>query len=233
MFLMKNFPKKKMIKLISLLLIFSFQTFAREAISGSRYELLTGKRKNAENNQFWDQKFANNNYIYGKAPARFLAKNYDYIPNGAKVLDIGMGEGRNAVYLATKGYKVVGIDISSVAIKKARLLASEFGVRIETVHQSISDYKVEKNSIDAIICFYFVDREIVKNLMSWLKPGGVLIYEGYTLKEKEINGMKEKDSYMLKEDELLSMFPGFKILKYEQPLHQKEFTASIIVQKPR
>lgn len=217
---------------ILFLLIMSFNLFARESISGSRYEILTGKRKSIEGNSFWDQKFNKNNYIYGKAPAKFLAKSYEYIPTGSKVLDIGMGEGRNAVYLASKGYKVVGIDISNIAIKKARMLADEFGVRIETVHKSVSEYSVPANSMDAIICFYFVDRAIVKNLMTWLKPGGVLIFEGHTLKEKEINGMDEKDSYLLKEDELLTMFPGFKILKYEQPLHIKEYIASIIVQKP-
>lgn len=217
---------------LTILILLSGNLLAREGISGSRYELLTGKRKSSEGNTFWDQKFNKNNYIYGKAPAKFLAKNFEFIPPGSKVLDIGMGEGRNAVYLASKGYKVVGIDISNIAIKKARLLADEFGVRIETIHKSVSEYSVPANSLDSIICFYFVDRAIVKNLMTWLKPGGILIFEGHTLKEKEINGMDEKDSYLLKEDELLTMFPGFKILKYEQPLHTKEFTASIIVQKP-
>ncbi|EQC44698.1 bifunctional 2-polyprenyl-6-hydroxyphenol methylase/3-demethylubiquinol 3-O-methyltransferase UbiG [Bacteriovorax sp. Seq25_V] len=216
---------------ICLLLISS--SFARENISGSRFELLTGARRTGETKGFWDKKFAQNNYVYGKAPAKFLAKNYDFIPNGSRVLDIGMGEGRNAVFLATKGYKVTGIDISNVAIKKARMLAREFGVRIDTVHKSVNDYDVPNGSIDAIICFYYVDREIVKKLMDWLKPGGVLVFEGYTLKEKEMNGMKEKDSYLLKNDELLTLFPKFNILKYEQPLHRSEFTASIIVQKPK
>ena len=139
---------------LSLVILFVFNSFAREAISGNRFELLTGVRKSSENTGFWDKKYAQNNYVYGKAPAKFLSRNYDYIPAGAKVLDIGMGEGRNAVFLASKGYKVVGIDISSVAIKKARMLAREFGVRIETIHRSISDYKVASNSVDAIICFY-------------------------------------------------------------------------------
>ncbi len=224
---------KKMIKKTILCLFLITNSFARETISGSRFELLTGTRRSGETKGFWDKKFAQNNYVYGKTPAKFLARNFDFIPSGARVLDIGMGEGRNAVFLATKGFKVTGIDISNVAIKKARMLAREFGVRIETVHKSVNDYDVPKNSVDAIICFYYVDREIVQKLMGWLKPGGVLFFEGYTLKEKEMNGMKEKDSYLLKNDELLSLFPKFNILKYEQPLHRSEFTASIIVQKPK
>ncbi|OIQ16861.1 MAG: hypothetical protein BM556_13790 [Bacteriovorax sp. MedPE-SWde] len=171
--------------------------------------------------------------MYGKAPAKFLAKNYDFIPQGSKIIDIGMGEGRNAVFLASKGYKVSGIDISSVAIKKARMLAREFGVRIETIHKSIADYKVPKNSVDAIVCFYFVDREVVKKLKSWLKPGGILIFESFTIKQKVINKIKEDDIYLLGEGELFKLFSDFNVLKYEQASHRKDFIASIIVQKPR
>lgn len=220
--------------ILVLIFIIPLMTEAREAISGNRFELLTGVRRASENSRgFWDKKFEQKNYIYGKAPARFLAKNYDFIPAGARVLDIGMGEGRNAVFLASKGYKVDGIDISSVAIKKARLLAREFDVRIETIHKNVKDYKVASNSLDAIICFYFVDRDIVKKLMKWLKPGGVIIYESFTMKQKKINKLQEDDSYLLGEGELLELFPGFRILKYEEPLHKNDFTASIIVQKPK
>ncbi len=226
-----------MIKYLCLFTIFiSLNTLAREAISGSRFELLTGVKKGTENappvKGYWDKKFAGEKYIYGKAPAKFLAKNYDYIPSGARVLDIGMGEGRNAVFLATKGYKVTGIDISQVAIQKARFLAKEFGVRIDTIHKSMKDLKIKHGTIDAIICFYYVDREIVKTLMDWLRPGGVLIFEAYSINQKTLNNMDEDDSYLLRESELLTLFPGFRILKYAEPMHLKDYTASIIVQKP-
>jgi len=222
----------KLIILFILCLNFSIQ--AREAISGNRFELLTGARKGADGSKgFWDKKYARTNYVYGKAPAKFLSKNYDFIPQGARVLDIGMGEGRNAVFLASKGYKVSGIDISSVAIRKARMLAREFGVRIETIHKSVSDYKVPDNSVDAIICFYYVDREVVKMLKNWLKPGGVLVFESFNIKQKVVNGLKEDDIYLLRESELLKLFGDFNILKYEEAQHRRDFISSIIVQKPR
>ncbi len=221
---------------ILLTFIISLNSHSREAISGSRFELLTGVKKGTENappvKGYWDKKFASEKYIYGKAPAKFLAKNYDFIPSGSRVLDIGMGEGRNAVFLATKGYKVTGIDISRVAIQKARFLAKEFGVRIDTIHKSMKDIKIKNGTIDAIICFYYVDRTVVQTLMDWLRPGGVLVFEAYSINQKNINKMNEDDSYLLKEAELLTLFPGFRILKYEEPMHEKEYTSSIIVQKP-
>lgn len=220
--------------ILSFLFLIQFYSHAREAISGNRYELLTGARRGNDSSKgFWDKKYARTNYVYGKAPAKFLAKNYDFIPQGSKVLDIGMGEGRNAVFLASKGYKVAGIDISSVALKKARMLAREFGVRIEAIHKSVTDYKVPNNSVDAIICFYYVDREVVKMLKRWLKPGGILIFESFNIKQKVVNGLKEDDIYLLGEAELLRLFGDFKILKYEEATHRKDFVSSIIVQKPR
>ncbi|WP_052607432.1 bifunctional 2-polyprenyl-6-hydroxyphenol methylase/3-demethylubiquinol 3-O-methyltransferase UbiG [Bacteriovorax sp. BAL6_X] len=224
--------KALLLKLIIILSCLFRDAFARQSISGSRYELLTGQRVQEKASNMWDKKFAQHDYIYGKSPAHFLAKNYQQIPRGATVLDIGMGEGRNAVFLASKGYKVTGVDISSVAIDKSLRLARQAGVRIKTIHKSVDDLKIANNSLDAIICFYYVDREVSEKLKKWLRPGGVIIYEGYTTEHKKKYKEQSVDSYFLKPAELLSMFNDFKILKYEEPRHNAELTQSIIAQKP-
>lgn len=222
-------------KLIFLFFIFCFSNYTRsnrEPISGSRFEHLTGVKTSADSKTQWDQKYSRPNFIFGKSPAQFLAENYHYIPYEGNVLDMGMGEGRNAVFLAQKGYKVTGIDISSVAVKKSYLLAQEFGVKIKGVVASLKEYKIPPQSFDAIICFYYVDRSLIDQIKSWLKPGGVLIYEAYTSREmtrRKINSNNETD--FLKEQELLKIFSGMRILKYEEPLHEKEFRSSIIVRK--
>jgi tellurite methyltransferase len=222
-------------KALSLLLILmSFSSYGRDAVSPKRYELLSGVRKTTKNDTkaFWDKKYSNTQYLFGKKPAKFLAKNFDYIKQGAHVLDMGMGEGRNAVFLARKGYKVTGVDISSVAVKKSRALAREFGVRINGIVASLEKYRIPDGTLDAIICFYYVDRNLNKKMTKWLKPGGVLIYEAYTDLQRQIKGYQKYDKrYLLRSSELLTMFPKMKVLKYEEPLHQKEFQASIILQK--
>ncbi len=222
-----------MLKIILLLFAFSIPSFARQAISGNRYQLLSGVRKQKESMQFWDKKFSGEDYLYGKTPAKFLSENYGYIPLASKVLDVGMGEGRNTVFLARKGYNVTGVDISAIAVRKARRLAGEHGIRINAVVSSMEDFKGENNSFDAILVFYYVDRALNEKLVKWLKPGGILIYESHTKKQKTVTGSeKYEDKYLLKELELLRMFPDLRVLKFEEPLHQKEFTSSIILQKP-
>lgn len=206
-------------------------TDARQGVGPNRLELLSGVKRTKDEKSFWDEKFSKNNYVFGKIPAKFLAQNYQYIPPQSTVLDIGMGEGRNAVFLAQKGYVVTGIDISSVAIKKARALASEFGVRINSIATSVEKFVPEK-SFDAIICFYYVDRKVVTKMLSWLKPGGIIIFESHTEKQKGVKGYENYNiEYLLKPGELLTLFKGAQILKFEEPLHYQEFTSSIIVKK--
>lgn len=218
--------------LFVLILLTQFAWSARDPISGSRFQHLSGVKTSQDSKTQWDEKYSRPTFIFGKSPAEFLAENYQYIPYEGTVLDMGMGEGRNAVFLAQKGYKVTGIDISSVAVKKSYLLAQEFGVKIKGVVASLSDYKIAPGSFDAIVCFYYVDRSLVEKIKTWLKPGGILIYEAHTLREKT----KKKrdpvdDNEYLREQELLKLFPGMRVLKYEEPLHEKEFRSSIILRK--
>jgi SAM-dependent methyltransferase len=221
-------------KLILLFLIFYSAAFAnRDPISGSRFQQLSGVKLSQDSKTQWDQRYSRSTFIFGKAPAQFLAENYQYIPYEGSVLDMGMGEGRNAVFLAQKGYKVTGIDLSSVAVKKSYLLAQEFGVKIKGVVASLKDYKIAPGSYDAIICFYWVDRSMIEKIKSWLKPKGILIYEGFTLRERERDTGKRSDSIdnFLREQELLKLFSGMRVLKFEEPLHEKEFRSSIILMK--
>jgi SAM-dependent methyltransferase len=221
-------------KFVLVLLLLSSSVWSRDPISGSRFQQLTGVKVSQDSKAQWDERYSRPTFIYGKAAANFLAENYQYIPFEGTVLDMGMGEGRNAVFLAQKGYKVTGIDISSVAVKKSYLLAQEFGVKIKGVVASLKDYKIPPQSFDAIICFYYVDRGLVEKIKTWLKPGGILIYEAFTLREKIAKKKKDDplgDEIYLREQELLRLFPGMRVLKYEEPLHEKEYRSSIILKK--
>ncbi len=203
-----------------------------QSVNQKQLETLTGKKLSADPKDRWDQVYNQPTYIYGKSAASFLVENYQYIPYQSSVLDLGMGEGRNAIFLAQKGYQVTGIDLSSVAVKKAKSLAQERGVKLKTVVASALEYDFAEKSFDAIICFYFVDRNLIKKMKKWLKPQGIIIFEAYSLEQKKTQkNALEQDSDYLQEGELLQLFSDFRILKFEEPLHKNQFTSSIIVQK--
>lgn len=219
---------------LCILLICSTGLYAKPPISKSRLDQLSGvKSSQTDDKSKWDQRYSKQNFVYGKLPSKFLAENYSYIKTGSSVLDMGMGEGRNAVFLAQKGYKVTGVDISSIAVRKANLLAKEYDVRIRTITASLESYSIPDESLDAIICFYYVDRALITKMVKWLKPGGVIFYEAYTTEQKKLDKKyaKEADSSFVQKQELLKLFPGMQVLKFEEPLHEKEFRSSIIVKK--
>jgi len=222
-------------KILILVLLIPIVALAKQPFSASRLDKLSGERKSKyDTKSEWDMKYSRSSFVYGKAPAKFLAENYSYLSEGSTILDMGMGEGRNAVFLAQKGHKVTGIDISSVAIKKSYHLAREFGVKIKGVVASLEKYKIAPASYDAIICFYYVDRKLVPKIISWLKPGGVLIFEAFTIEERNKKShQNDPVEYYLKKQELLSLFPSMRVLKYEEPAHEDKKRASIILMKPK
>ncbi|KAB2832130.1 MAG: class I SAM-dependent methyltransferase [Candidatus Brocadia sp.] len=185
-----------------------------------------------QDKMFWNKKYGTEAYIFGKEPVEFLREHIDILSKG-KALDIAMGEGRNAVFLAKHGFEVDGCDISEAAIKKARELARENSVTIHAFVADLETYQLPTDTYDVIACFYYLQRDLVPQMKAALKPGGVIIYETYTIEnwERGFEGPKNKD-YLLQSNELLNLFKDLKILYYrELILNNKKAIASLIAKK--
>jgi SAM-dependent methyltransferase len=131
----------------------------------------------------WDQRYSADEYIYGKDPNEFLANAVGKIPKG-KVLCVAEGEGRNAVFLAQQGYDVVAVDSSSVGLEKAKKLAQERGVSIQTIVCDLAHFDIDPESWDGIVSIFAhvpppVRKKLHKKVVNGLRPGGVLILEAY------------------------------------------------------
>ena len=185
-----------------------------------------------QDKMFWDRKYETEAYIFGKEPVGFLREHIDLLPRG-KALDVAMGEGRNAVFLAKNGFNVDGCDISEIAVKKALDLAKENNVKIHAFVADLETYKLPKDTYDVIACFYYLQRGLVPQMKEALKPDGMIIYETYTIENRErgFEGPKNKD-YLLKPNELLDLFKDLKIIYYrELVLNNKKAIASLIAKK--
>jgi len=113
-----------------------------------------------------------------------LVQHLDLIPEGGRVLVIASGEGRNAVALALKGYKVVAIDYSKVAVERAQMLAKESNVTIEWKSADLDFYIPELLSFDAIVSINFKPPlTLLKNLTRGLKQGGIVMMEAPLLEQ--------------------------------------------------
>src|SRR3972149_2081218 len=97
-------------------------------------------------------------------PSSFLVENAGLLPKG-RVLDVAMGTGRNAVYLARMGYNVKGIDKSPEAVLYAREIAQKAGISIKAEIADLeADYTIEKSAYDAIICFNYLQRSLIPQI---------------------------------------------------------------------
>jgi SAM-dependent methyltransferase len=137
----------------------------------------------------WDERYGKPGYTYGTEPNGFLRLVVDRIPRG-RILSLGEGEGRNAVFLARHGYDVLGVDASTVGLTKAQALAAECGVRIRTEVADIRTYLIDPGSWDGIVSIFChlpqADRhDLHRRVVAGLRPGGVFVLEAYTPKQLE------------------------------------------------
>ena len=164
----------------------------------------------------WNDKFSGEDYAYGESPNDFLASTADKIPTSGKVLSLCEGEGRNSVFLAEKGFEVLGVDGSSVGLEKAQRLAEKRGVTIQTQVADLNDYEIEAAAWDAIVIIFGhlpaeLRKKTLAKIVKGLKKGGVLILEGYSPRQLANDTGGPKDVEMLYDlDETMSELDGLK-----------------------
>jgi tellurite methyltransferase len=137
-----------------------------------------------------------------KQPAQFLVENIDLLPRG-RALDIAMGNGRNAIYLAKMGFEVEGVDISLEAVEEALERAQEEGVSIKTRVEDLEKIPyIEEETYDLVICFNYLQRSLMPQIKNWVKFGGMLVYETFIVDQVQF-GKPQNPDYLLRHNELL------------------------------
>ena len=177
----------------------------------------------------WNSKYETEVYLFGEKPIPFLVDNVHLLRKG-KVLDIAMGEGRNGVYLATQGFEVLGLDISEKGLAKAHNLAKKNNVTIETKVVDLESFTLEPNSYDVILCTYYMQKDLFKQFQSALKPGGMIVVETYNVDYLKYAQFSRK--WALDTNEMLDIFKGLRVIRYQDYDDGKEAYSSIIAQKP-
>lgn len=140
---------------------------------------------------FWNERFSGSDYLFGTEPNAFLASQRERLKPGMRALAIADGEGRNGVFLARHGLEVLATDFSPIALEKAAKLAAAAGVTLTTECVDLMnwDWGAPRFDLVAAIFVQFTGpaerSRMFANIKHVLKPGGLLLLEGYRPKQLE------------------------------------------------
>ena len=151
---------------------------------------------------FWDQRYSGQELAYGNAPNAFLESMAGRLPRAGHALDIGAGEGRNALFLASRGLNVLAIDQSAVGMQKAQQLARARQLSLQTQAVDLQDFDAEPHSFDVITSIFVhlpaaLRGRVHSSVAAWLKPGGAFLLEAYAPDQLQRNTGGPKDPSLL------------------------------------
>jgi len=168
----------------------------------------------------WNQILTADNPTFNTNPNEFLIE----MSKGRKpgtALDVGMGQGRNAIWLAQQGWDVTGFDPAERAVALAQQTAQKLGVRIKTEVKGMEEFDFGEKRWDMIILSYVGAREMAATFQRALKPGGVLVVEAFhrdATKGRSIGGGVVFDT-----GELPKLFSDLRVVRYEEPIAVADF----------
>lgn len=133
--------------------------------------------------QAWDRRYAGRELLWTSQPNRFLVEEAADLEPG-RALDLACGEGRNAVWLAERGWRVIGVDFSGVALEKGRELAHARAVRVEWVAADVLEYAPEPEAFELVLVFYLQVPQaqlipILQTAAEAVAPGGTFLLVGH------------------------------------------------------
>lgn len=139
----------------------------------------------------WNERYAGDDYHFGTEPNAFLVTQKQLLKPGMTCLAVADGEGRNGVWLAGQGLEVLSVDSSSVALDKARKLAQMRGVKMVFEQADLSAWVWGDGRFDVVVAIFIqfappgLREQIFAHIKRCLKPGGLLLLQGYTPRQLE------------------------------------------------
>lgn len=158
--------------------------------------------------KMWNERYGADEYVFGLEPNDFLREQAVKLSLG-KVLSLGEGEGRNAVWLADQGFDVWSVDLSPVGVAKTLRLAESHGVTVHAIVGDLADYVIEPDTWDVIVSIFAhtphpIRRRLHRQVVEGLRHDGVFLLEAYAPDQIALGTGGPKDSARLPTVELLA-----------------------------
>lgn len=169
----------------------------------------------------WDARYAEAaDLVWTAEPNRFVVTETGYLPPG-RALDLAAGEGRNAVWLAGRGWRVTAVDFSAVAVRRGRELARGRGVEVDWRVADVTAYQPEPDAYDLVLVVYLhlprADMAaVLRRAATAVRPGGSLVLVGHDLANLTAGTGGPRDPALLHTPEaVVAELPGLRIRRAE------------------
>ena len=177
----------------------------------------------------WNRKYRHE--ALADEPAGIVGAYAHLAPLG-RALDVACGNGRNACYLAARGFTVDAVDIALEGLRRFACRST----RIQRICADLDDFVIPPEQYRLIVNTRFLDRRLFPKLQAGLRPGGVLIFESYRTSPAGVSDGPHRPEHLLKPGELRRAFERLRIVFYrEQPSLQAgapAMKASLVAVRP-
>jgi len=157
--------------------------------------------------------------VFTRRPNAFLVEMTRHRKPG-RALDIGMGQGRNAIYLAQQGWSVTGFDPSDEGVSQARAEARRLGLHIQTEITTFEKFDMGQERWDLIVLTYEPTKAVAPRIENALKPGGAVLIE-----DRHVDTRRVWPAGTFTNNELMSLFPSLRVLRYEDVWARPDWSA--------
>lgn len=169
----------------------------------------------------WDVRYGSADLLWSAEPNRFLVEEVEDLPPG-RVLDVACGEGRNAIWLAARGWQATGLDFSPVALEKGRRVAAGRDVDVTWVEADLADWAPAAGAFDLVIIFYLhlpaaLRRRVHRRMATGLAAGGTILVVGHAAQNLvDGHGGPQDPSVLYSPEDVVADLEGLRIVKAEQ-----------------
>ena len=183
---------------------------------------------NASDRDHWNERYAERPWPTDPSP--WLIANARFLAIPGRALDIAGGTGRNAIWLAARGWDVTITDVSSVAIDLAVTRARSFDITLRTLETDLNHGDLPTGPWDAIMLFHYLDRALFSAFVDLLEPRGTVIGSLATVRNLERNS-RPPLPYLLDEGELPRLLQGLELVEYDESWESGHHDARFVARR--
>jgi len=169
-----------------------------------------------------------------RAPAAILASAIAMGPRG-RALDLACGDGRNALFLARRGFVVDAVDLAYGALRHLAVAARREGLAVQTIQADLERWPLPDSRYGIVVNTRYLQRSLFESMRRAVAPGGLVVFETFLRQQAEI-GHPRNPTFLLEAGELRHQFDGFEFILYEEGFHDEgdggAFLARMVARRP-